>query len=219
MSFFEPPPPPPERPPPHRPPSWHGPPENELGSTVPIRLLLARNDELALALLDLVAYSTGFALKLVLRFRPGADFDPRSMMMQMHGDPEQLRFGIAYSDGRKATNLGPHRPPRDDPPEISLTRGGSGGGGSRGWELGYWAYPLPPPGKLTLALEWPARGVEETRHELDAAPIIEAAAKSEQLWDDDRPIGGGPPRPGPSWGPGWSTIYPRPDAGPPARGR
>jgi hypothetical protein len=164
--------------------------------------MLARTDELALALLDIVAYSTGFGLKLVLRFRPDADFDPRSMMMQMHGgDPDELRFGIAFSDGRKATNLGPRRPPSEDPPEISLSRGGGGGGGSRGWEFNFWVYPLPPPGPITLALEWPARGLAESRHELDAGAILEAAAKSEKLWDDNRPIGPGPPRPSMRLGP------------------
>ncbi len=179
-----------------------------------------RTDELALALLDVVAYSTGFTMKLALRFQPGgADVDPRGLMMQTHGPgPEQLRFGVAFSDGRKATNLGPRRPPSEDPPEISLSRGGGGGGGSRGFEFGYWVYPLPPPGKITLAVEWPARGLAEVRHELDAAPILEAAARSEELWEDNRPIGGGPsPTP-------WSTsstssgIFRLPDAPPPAPG-
>jgi hypothetical protein len=212
-SFFEPP-PPPERRPPHRPPPWHAPPENELGAAVPIRLLLARTDELALALLDVVAYTTGFSMRLALRFQPGAEIDPRNVMMQMHGGgPEQLRFGIAFVDGRKATNLGMPRPPSDEPPEISLTRGGGGGGGGRGWEFGYWAYPLPPPGQITLVVDWPARDLPESRHELDAAPIIEAAATSEKLWDDDRPIGRGGPS-STTWG-----ISRRPDAPPPAPGR
>ena len=162
---------------------------------MPIRLLLARTDELALALLDVVAYSTGFSMKLALRFQPGAEIDPRNMMMQMHGgDPEQLRFGIAFADGRKATNLGRPGPPSDEPPEISLSRSGGGGGGGRGFEFGYWVYPLPPAGTTALVVEWPARGLAETRHELDAEPIIAAAAHSEELWEDDRPIGPGPPR-------------------------
>ena len=47
---------------------------------------------------------------------------------------------------------------------------------------------------LTLALEWPARGIELTKQEIDAAPILEAGGRSEQLWplaDPSDDTGGG----------------------------
>jgi hypothetical protein len=194
LSFFEPSPPPPERPPPGRQPPWLSPPENEIGVSVPLRVVLARNDELAVALVDVVAYSTGFALRLALRIHPDAtDFDPRQMMTQFHGGPmgsadERLRFGVEFSDGRKATNLGPRRPPGPEAPPISLAPHGGGGGGGRGWQTGYWIFPLPPPGSLTVAIGWPARRIAEETHTLDVQPIIQAATGSLVLWQDTRPI-------------------------------
>jgi hypothetical protein len=198
VSFFEPSPPTPPRQAAHRPPPWVGPPENEFGVAVPVRLLLARTDELALALFDITAYSTGFSLRLGLRLHPDASIDPRGLMMQLHGGPmgggdEQLRFGVEFADGRKATNVGPRRPPGEEELPISLTPRGGGGGGGLSFDVGYWVFPLPPPGKLTVAVEWPARGLPETRHELAADAILEAAELSEQLWEDERPIGRRPP--------------------------
>ncbi len=65
---------------------------------------------------------------------------------------EQLRFGVEFADGRKATNLGWPGRPLDEPPAISLARRGGGGGGGS-WGPGYWVlYPLPPEGQLTLAV-------------------------------------------------------------------
>ncbi len=116
VSFFEPPPPPPERQEPRPQPPWLAPPENEFGVSVPIRLVLARTDELALALVDVVAYSTGFALRLALRAPPGApELDHRGMMhpARSASPDEQFRFGVGFADGRKATNLAPRRPPGD----------------------------------------------------------------------------------------------------------
>lgn len=161
---------------------------------MPLRLVLARNDEVAVALVDVVAYSTGFTLRLVVRVHPeGADFDPRQLMMQVRGGPmgssdDQLRFGIEFADGRKATNLGQRGVPGDEPPSINMTPQGGSGGGGRSWETGYWVYPLPPTGPLTVAIAWPTHGLSEQTHTLDSTPIIEAAAASLVLWEDNRPI-------------------------------
>jgi hypothetical protein len=131
--------------------------------------------------------------------------------MQLHGGwmgggEEQLRFGVEFADGRKATNLGQRRPPDDTAPSISLHPHGGGGGGGRSWQFGYWVYPLPPAGPLTLGVAWPTRGLPEQIHALDAAPITDAASASIVLWDDDRPIGHGP---GPSAGSSTMTrIHP-----------
>ena len=163
--------------------------------------MLARTENLAVALVDAVAYSTGFALRLALRLHHEADdFDPHQVMMQLRGRPmgsdeERLRFGIEFADGRKATNLGPRRRHSDEPPEISLSPHGGGGGGGRSWQVGYWVFPLPPSGPLVIAIAWPARGIEEGSNTVDAAPIIEAAANSIVLWEDERPIRSGGPAP------------------------
>jgi hypothetical protein len=218
MSFFEPPPPPPPRRPSHRPPPWHTPPENELGVSVPVRLLLARTDEFALGLADVVAYSTGFSLRLALRLHPKSELELRVLMPQLHGfgprsGDDQLRFGVEFSDGRRATNLGARRPPHEQEPAISLVTAGGGGGGGKSFNVGYWVYPLPSPGPVTVAVEWPSQRVRETQHALDGDAIIEAGAGSERLWDDERPIG-----PGPGWqSTSGGTVLHLPEEPPPPR--
>jgi hypothetical protein len=193
VSFFAPPPPlpePPEQPPRH---PWTGPPENELGEATPLRAVLVKRADLAIALVELVAYSRGIGGRFIIRRRDGEPRDgfshPMHLMMRrgLAGatelPPELLRFGVEFSDGRRATTIERFRGPREQPPEIVLMqRGGGGGGGS--WEFGFWIWPLPPAGPLTFAVEWPAEGVELTTCEVDAAPILEAAARSEQLWEE-----------------------------------
>jgi len=171
--------------------------------------VIAKPGDLALALVAVRAFSTGFSLQLALRLHPDAEFDSRRFLMQLHGG-DGLHFGIEFADGRKATNLG--RPPLEHVPEIHLSSRGYGGGDGS-YDLQFWVYPLPPPGSILLAAAWPGR-FAETRHELDAAPILEAAAHSEQLWPDERPVGG------PGSGPASITpaSFPRPDAGRPAPG-
>jgi hypothetical protein len=198
VSFFEPP-SPPKEPAPRRRPPWHGAPENELGVTVPLRFVLVRNDELVLAVVDAVAYSAGFSFRVALRVRPEAEFDPHTFF-PMRARPTEggLRLGIAFADGRKTANGFPPTRGETGPPEIVLAPGGGGGGGGRSFELRYWVYPLPPPGPVTFAVEWLGRGIGELTHEVDSAPIRDAAAQSEELWEDGREYEGG----------GWAQYAP-----------
>ena len=143
MSFFEPPPPPPEPPEEHRQPAWIGPPENELGVAVPVRSVLFRSDQLAVALIGVVAYSTGIELEVVIRRRQTAE-EPDPMLFHMrsrhnrHGElaPEVFRFGVEYPDGRKATNLGNPFPVGDEEPAGPMLMERGGGGGGRSWSFG-----------------------------------------------------------------------------------
>lgn len=192
MSFFTPPPPPaepPEQPP--RPP-WIGPPENELGEAAAATVVLVKRSELAIVVTDFRAYSCGIAGRLVVRTReraPGVRMmHPMHLMMGTRGtDPnelphELLRFGIEFADGRRATTIDNRASHRDEPPEIVLMQRGGGGGGS-GWEFGFWIWPLPPEGPLTFAVEWPSESVELTTSQLDVAPLLAAATRSEELWE------------------------------------
>lgn len=76
------------------------------------------------------------------------------------------------------------------------SRGGGGGGGN--WSQTYWVWPLPPPGSLVLACEWPALDIPLTRCEIDAQPIREAATRAQVVFSDAHlperpPDGAGPP--------------------------
>jgi hypothetical protein len=213
VSFFEPP-PPQERPePPSEVPTprpwWHAP-RNEIGAPVPLRLVLARTDELAVAIVGATAYSTGASLELAVRWRSTAE--ARESYLDDHfefpfGHParrrpggelpaEVLRFGVQFSDGRKATTLGALPWGRADSEEDKEPAGpilspGGGGGGDGEWNTEFWLWPLPPPGPLTFAVEWPAKRIELAMHDVDAALVIDASAHSEKLWPDDSSPAGG----------------------------
>ncbi len=206
MSFFEPPPPPPEPPEIETRPWWHSP-RNELGVSTGLRLLLARTDDVAVAVIDAVAYTTGVELNLVAaRRKASAEDDPfelqhRFMHRLRHGadlPPELLRFGVVFSDGRKATSTGAGPwasfaldSGEEPEPEGPLLSPGGGGGSDDRWESEFWLWPLPPHGPLAFVVEWPAEGIELTRQEVDSAPIIEAAARSEVLWPEQQGGSGG----------------------------
>jgi hypothetical protein len=217
MSFFELPPRPqePDEPEDYERPEWMGAPENVLGAAVPIRLVLARTDDLAVAVTDATAYPNGFEFKLVIKARRARheldDFDPLDFHHPLlhhppprRGElpPEFLRFGIEFSDGSKATNLGEPWPAGDpeQAPDSPVLAPGGGGGGGGSWESDYWVWPLPPPGPFAFVCEWPAKGVALTRKEIDAALLRDAAAQAEVLWDEPH----GP------WPPGgrWTTYGP-----------
>lgn len=67
MSFFEPPPRMPRREEPFEPepePPWERGPDNVLGGVVPLQLLLARSETVAVTITDVVAYRSGFSFEL-----------------------------------------------------------------------------------------------------------------------------------------------------------
>lgn len=77
-----------------------------------------------------------------------------------------------------------------EPSGPVLTAGG-GGGGPGQWDSEFWLWPLPPPGQLTFAVEWPKQEIELTMQEADAGLILEASKKSEVLWPYEGAQGGG----------------------------
>jgi hypothetical protein len=200
--FFQPPPPREPEPVPEQP-RWIGPPENELGVPVPLRLLLARTEAVALALLDVSAYSTGLEFRMEVRLRRHDELvDPFGMRLHHRRGggaaeipDEVLRFGFELADGGRVTNLGDFPGFDGERTEPVLMQRGGGGGG-RSWSFGYWLWPLPPAGALAVVVEWPSQGIALTRVELDAVPLLAAAAESEQLWPGGGATGGG----------GWTSV-------------
>ncbi|MFL6034236.1 MAG: hypothetical protein ACJ74I_04120 [Gaiellaceae bacterium] len=161
---------------------------------MPLRLAIARTDRVAVAVVGMVAFSIGFTFCLAVRRRVvgGQDDYPRHFHDPSTAKPDALRFGIQFADGRKATSLGrsPSSMPFDESQgPVLAPRGGSGG--PLTYDVNMWVWPLPPPGPLAFVCEWTAEGIALTRHETDAASILNAAADSRELWPADGDDGGG----------------------------
>ena len=195
MTFFEPPPLPLEREPSAPQPVWLGPPDNVIAAASALAIVLARTDDVALGITGLVAFPTGFNLRLSLRRRVPSPLGPAwgDPFHHQHPTsstlaPDVLRFGIQFSDGRKATTLDgfpnrdPHRPGELPSGPVLIHRGGSGGSG-HAFDHDYWVWPLPPAGPLAFVCEWPAEGIALTRIEIDAGAILEAATRANVLWN------------------------------------
>ena len=194
MSFFELPPEPKEEGRPTRPPApeWTGPAVDELGVEIAFNLVVAESDSALIALQSVTGYESGLVFNLAARTKwepvardPLEDDDPWGDMNVDHSPraPIFVRFGLQFSDGAKVTNVTPQPDWWDDASEPdgpvligdpNLYRYGFAGA----VDLSYWLWPLPPEGALRLVVEWPAEGIPETATELEAAPLLQAAATS-----------------------------------------
>lgn len=147
----------------------------------------------------LTALADGFDFDFELRYDLEEDefgdpffFDPHQRRRRRASgvglEPELLRFGIQFSDGRKTTNVEsrfPFAPPgADESAErlVLMPRGGGGGGGT--WTQEFRISPLPPAGPLAFVCEWPVADIPETRKEIDSALVREAAGAAAFLWGE-----------------------------------
>ena len=148
-------------------------PENEIGSAVPVSVVLARTDDVAVAISNVTAFTNGIALTLAVRLRvPPAGLDrPGELyrLVSFYPQPDvpldrRLLFGVEYADGRTATNLRDDfasPAPVDDEPMLAPT---GGGGDEFSVDHAYFLSPVPPDGPLAFICSWPGFGIAETRH-------------------------------------------------------
>jgi len=158
-----------------------GPPDNEVPCAVPISVLLARSDDVAVAVAGLRVFTTGASFDLAVRFR----IRPSGLRgHELHhlvtgrrlgddtGDPDKLLLlGVEYADGRTATTVpAPWRAegPMDD--DQAMMSPSSGGGGYLSYDQTFWLSPVPPDGPLSFVCAWPALGIPETHRVIEDIP-------------------------------------------------
>lgn len=157
-----------------------GPPTEELGGFVPVRVVLARSGEHLVTMGPMLAYSSG--VELTLEFRARVPFV--GPMFRPETGPGAMRFGVAFSDGRRTTDAQPppfDREPSEDDGPVLMPRGGGGGNGLYRQDM--WLWPLPPPGPVIFAFDWEAAGIAETVVEIEGSRFRDAAATAERLWE------------------------------------
>lgn len=175
----------------------NGPPE---GWVLPVVLpwvrVLGESDKARIALVGVRCWPAGVGLTLhVLRRwappvrRQGLEFPP----------PEPstwaFRFGLRFADGRTAIapNRLHDRPHQDLDGAVRLRP--CGGGGSQFFRHhDFYLWPVPPIGRLTLVVDWPAEQIPETHTELDATEIRSGTKRARVIWpdlptgDDEAPV-------------------------------
>lgn len=206
MGFFDDIPDPPElRPPDAQRQPWRGVPEDTHGIPVSLSAILAKGDQAAVVLLDVVAYPAGILLNVIATSRlDPSPFAPGGMRGPgRRGPMAGVRLGISFSDGSKVANTA--FIPRPGPPEGRILRPQGGSGGGRGFRWSFWSEPLPSPGVMRFVCDWIEAGIAETSVELDANAVLEAAAEATPIWPDDVGLPEPPGRPAPP-GPWMSSM-------------
>ena len=190
---------------------WRGDESDTLGIFVLEAMVIALTEEVAVLVSGLTVYPSGFSFSVVTLSR----LDPAPEHLQSRANPrpwgrrggsvgDGFRFGIAFADGSKVTDIDSWGGgPRGERVGRVLSHKGGGGGGRR-WSQGYWCEPLPPVGEMRFVCKWEAARIEETETSIDSNLLIEAAERASALWpddidmppdDDSRPTAGG----------GWSS--------------
>lgn len=171
-----------------------GPPETVVPGIAVLELLLVHIDRHAVWLGEAHVYPSGATLRLELNGREPAPTG-------IEAGPGTWRFGVQFSDGRKATTFGlgglarfgrgtPSSStvtarairPGQPPPEGPLLQPRGGGGSRSVWRQDYWLWPLPPPGELIVACEWPNADIELTTTTINADLLRDAAGRARELW-------------------------------------
>lgn len=164
---------------------------------VALELFLVHTDRHAWWISHAEVYPEGLALQVHLHGRQEA---PRGV----EDGPGGWRFGVQFSDGRKATVyglgtltrmpgggsgsvvssgavLGPAAASLSRP-DAPVLRPRGGGGSRRAWRQEYWLWPLPTAGELLVACEWPDLQVDFTTQTINADPLFAAAGRARRMW-------------------------------------
>jgi hypothetical protein len=177
-------------------PVWLNPPDDVLPGIVPVELILGRSDQAVVMLAGMRAFSTGLAMTLLVRTRiriRGFDLNDEVFDGPYRHDQDdawqrdRLKWGFEFADGRRATSADPWPDPVDaqPTPQRAVLSGGGGGGSARAVDRDYWLWPLPPPGALTVVLQWPHLGIEQTTSRIDADQIVAAATRAQPIWPSE----------------------------------
>lgn len=173
--------------------AWE-PPRDRLAGPVAFSAVVGRSPRGVVAVQHLSAVPEGFEFDVVAYSRVRAEWDPMyglAGVRRRPGEdarglgPEHLRFGVLFSDGRRATNLGPPMATPEGAHRGIWMRSFSGEADQERARARYWVSPLPPPGPVTFVCEWPVYDVPESRVEIDGALLHEAASRAVDVWDDD----------------------------------
>ncbi len=162
-------------------PEWFKPSAGTIGKPLGDSVVMLQTEECAVVLTHFVAYPTGLAWDITLRF-PG--YAPNRHQMAWEG-PGRARYGIKCADG---TAVFPYEseewPPVTRPDGPLLIRGG-GTGDDEVVTFSLWLNPLPTE-PFHLVFEWKSAGIDEITAEVNIENLAEAASQAITLWPAQR---------------------------------
>ena len=165
-----------------------GPLDNEVPGTIGFHAVLGSTEALAVALVGARAFSTGMSIDIAVRLRH-SDTSPDGLDADLFGHRRRgasgagMLLGIAYPDGRSASNVDQRRCPEPSTPaDQPMLFNQSGRAGGRTHDMTYWLTPAPTPGDLTIIFAWPSRGIAESHTVIPAEVIDEAMTRIVELW-------------------------------------
>jgi hypothetical protein len=169
---------------------WFGPPRNVVGHPLPLTLLLAQTENLAIVITDVVAFPTGFVFTVIARRKIALYGD--AWMDAFRRDRERpegssshlLQMAILLPDGSRLSSLAPTLPKLERPSGPCLVPRGGPPGDS--WSVGatFWIWPLPTSGNILFECDWPSQRVEKVAAHLETALLVESARNAVTLWED-----------------------------------
>ncbi|WP_043496986.1 hypothetical protein [Georgenia sp. SUBG003] len=156
-------------------PVWEAPPVGVLPGVAPTAVIMGRNPETLVALTCLRCYPDGVEMLLTVRTRHRADALDRAVNID---NPGRLDWSVRHADGSVARPdyLSVGRPP--GPTIVPL----AGYGTDTTLDLGFWLWPLPAEGPLTVECAWPDRDLSMVTTTVDVGPLREAASRAVAAW-------------------------------------
>jgi hypothetical protein len=156
------------------------PPPGWVGGSVPWHVVLVRTHRHYVELTEVSAFPTGveFTMRLLTAPGPPGVDAPRTIPGVLVGP----RLDVRFADSRSTVAHSDPSYPYDEAPNNPLLVFIRGGGSPNDMRNQLWLWPLPPPGPLTLTVNWPEEGVVDHTIVLDATELVAAADRAERLW-------------------------------------
>lgn len=159
-----------------------GPAQDEVAVLALSSFLLARTDEVVVAVSGISAHSDGLLVSVAVLFADEQKAEDLGWAMQVvNRSPGRFRLGCRFSDGRTvATGTRIAVVPQASEGPVLLLLDAQAA--PLKWSGTYWLHPVPPPGPVVLGCQWPDRAIPETLVEIDPQPLIAAAATAGPVW-------------------------------------
>jgi hypothetical protein len=146
---------------------------------VPIRRSVVASDGLEISLLNVVAFSSGFAFEIDIQGDSAKAYDVHGLEYFEGGPADSVfRFGIELANGQRATNLDRVTGTKRSGMGLIVYSTASRPGGRT---VNVWSWPLPPGRHAAFVCDWIVLGVDFSRVQLDATAIRAAGRRSRRL--------------------------------------